>query len=199
MTRALSDDLRRRVVEAVEAGMSRRASAERFGVGVATAIRWVERWRSTGNWAARPGGGNQRSHMMDAYRDEILALVAAKPDMTLAEISAHLEATHELRPALSTVHRFFERHGISYKKRMARPVCKLDLEIPGSVCVNVYGLMVEPMAKMDIRTSGATIKTPATSAIFLAGLSRRRSTVRPSPRSFLQTSLGYTIVIVRPI
>jgi transposase len=109
------------VVEAVDAGMSRRAAADRFGVGVATAIRWVERWRSTGSWAARPGGGNQRSHVMDAYRDEILALVAAKPDMTLAEISAHLEATHGLRPALSTVHRFFERHGISYKKRQRTP------------------------------------------------------------------------------
>ncbi len=115
MTRALSDDLRRRVVEAVDAGMSRRAAAERFGVGNATAIRWVERWRSTGSWAARPGGGNRRSHVMDAYRDEILALVAAKPDMTLAEISVYLEAAHGLRPALSTVHRFFERHAISYK------------------------------------------------------------------------------------
>ncbi len=121
MTRALSDDLRRRVVEAVDAGMSRRAAAERFGVGIATAIRWVDRWRSTGSWAARPGGGNQRSHVMDAYGDEILALVGAKPDMTLAEISAHLEATHGLRPALSTVHRFFERHGISYKKRRRMP------------------------------------------------------------------------------
>ena len=64
MTRALSDDLRRRVVEAVDAGMSRRAAADRFGVGIATAIRWVDRWRSTGSWAARPGGGNQRSHVM---------------------------------------------------------------------------------------------------------------------------------------
>ena len=121
MTRTLSDDLRRRVVEAVEGGMSRRSAADRFGVGIATAIRWVQRWRSTGSWAARSRGGNQRSHAIDAYREEILDLVATKPDTTLAEISAHLEAAHGLRPALSTVHRFFERHGISYKKRRRTP------------------------------------------------------------------------------
>ncbi len=40
---------------------------------------------------------------------------------------------------------------------------------------------------------------PATSAIFLAGLSRRRSTVRPSSRSFLQTSLAYVLRCTQPI
>ena len=59
--------------------------------------------------------------------------------------------------------------------------------------------MGEPMAKMDIRTSGATIKTPATSAIFLTGLSKRRLTVRPSVLSFLQTSLAYALGSVWPI
>lgn len=56
-----------------------------------------------------------------------------------------------------------------------------------------------PVAKMDIRTSGATIREPATGAIFLPGLSRRRSTVRPSSRSFLQTSLGYARRSTQPI
>jgi hypothetical protein len=49
------------------------------------------------------------------------------------------------------------------------------------------------MAKMDIRTFRAPINTSAPSAIFLTGLSKRRSTVRPSSRSFLQTSLGCAI------
>lgn len=117
MVQALSDDLRRRVVEAVEGGMSRRAAAARFGVGVSTAIRWVDRWRTTGSWAPLKFGGDQRSHRIDAHADEILELVEAKPDMTLGEIAEHLARHHGLRPALSTVHRFFERHGVSYKKR----------------------------------------------------------------------------------
>ena len=40
MARALSQDLRDRVVAAVEGGMSCRAVAARFGIGVATAVRW---------------------------------------------------------------------------------------------------------------------------------------------------------------
>ena len=42
MTRSLSTDLRQRLVGAVDAGMSRRAAAERFGVATSTAIKLVE-------------------------------------------------------------------------------------------------------------------------------------------------------------
>ena len=41
MTRPLSDDLRRRVVRAVDNGMSRRGAAKRFGIAPSTAIKWV--------------------------------------------------------------------------------------------------------------------------------------------------------------
>ena len=46
---ALSEDLRIRVVEAVVVGgLSRNAAARRFGVGIASAIRWVRRFQATG-------------------------------------------------------------------------------------------------------------------------------------------------------
>ena len=47
MAKTLSEDLRCRVITAVEAGATRRATAERFGIGVATAIRWVRVFRTT--------------------------------------------------------------------------------------------------------------------------------------------------------
>jgi hypothetical protein len=40
-------DLRERVIEAVEAGASRREAAERFEVSVASAVKWLQRWRQT--------------------------------------------------------------------------------------------------------------------------------------------------------
>ena len=40
MARALSQDLRDRVVSSIEGGLSCRRAAARFGVGIATAIRW---------------------------------------------------------------------------------------------------------------------------------------------------------------
>jgi putative transposase len=41
--------LRERVIKAVAEGSSARQAGERFDVGVATAIRWVRRWRQTGS------------------------------------------------------------------------------------------------------------------------------------------------------
>lgn len=117
MTRALSDDLRKRVIEAVEGGMSRRAAAARFGIGPSTAIKWVKRWRETGSRAPRRSGGDVRSHRIDACARTIMALVEQTPDMTLAEIADHLERRHGLRVAPCTVWRFFDRHGVTYKKR----------------------------------------------------------------------------------
>ena len=49
MAGALSCDLRSRVLAAVDAGTSRRSAAERFGVGIATAIRWVRAWDVAGS------------------------------------------------------------------------------------------------------------------------------------------------------
>jgi transposase len=117
MTRALSDDLRKRVIEAVEGGMLRRAAAERFGIGPSTAIKWVQRWRETGSRAPQRSGGDVRSHRIDAYGAAIMDLVDRTPDITLAEIADHLAHSHGLRVAQSTIWRFFERHGMTYKKR----------------------------------------------------------------------------------
>jgi len=54
MTKPLSSDLRERLIEAVAAGMSRRAAADRFGIAASTAVKWVRRWRDTGSKAPRP-------------------------------------------------------------------------------------------------------------------------------------------------
>ena len=52
MPRALSLDPRERVIAAIEEGASCREAAERFSVGVATAIRWRARVRAEGELAA---------------------------------------------------------------------------------------------------------------------------------------------------
>lgn len=117
MARALSLDLRRRVVAAVAAGSSRRLAAERFGVGVSSAIRWVARARASGDCLPKKQGGDQRSHRIDAHQALILGWVEAEPDLTLAELSARLADAVGYRPPVSVVHRFFVRHGMTRKKR----------------------------------------------------------------------------------
>ena len=116
MAKTLSEDLRSRVVAAVEAGASRRSAAERFGVGVATAIRWVRVFRTTGTLTATPKGGDLRSHRIEAFRDVILGMIEAEKDITLVELAAMLGRGQGATFAPSTVHRFLVRHRITLKK-----------------------------------------------------------------------------------
>ncbi len=120
MTKPLSNDLRERLVSAVDSGQSRRSAARRFGVAASTAIKWVDRWRRTGHVRPLPQGGDKRAHRIEAYWQEILALVEEAPDITLAEIAAHLDETHGLTVAQSTVWRLLDRHGMTFKKNRAR-------------------------------------------------------------------------------
>lgn len=120
MARTLSEDLRARVIAAVEAGASRRAAAERFGVGVATAIRWVRVFRATGSVAARAKGGDLRSGRIEAFAFVILGAIEGQKDITLTELAAMLAGQHSASFAPSTVHRFLTRHRVTLKKSHAR-------------------------------------------------------------------------------
>lgn len=120
MTRPLSNDLRVRLIGAVEDGVSRRAAAERFGVAPATAVRWVQSWRETGRIDPRPQGGDKRSRRIEAHAEDLLALIGETPDVTLNEMAEHLREAHGLHVAASTVWRFLDRHGLTFKKNRAR-------------------------------------------------------------------------------
>ena len=61
MAKGYSKDLRARAVALVEDGESRREAARVLGLGASTAIRWIERWATTGSVAALPGTGHSRS------------------------------------------------------------------------------------------------------------------------------------------
>ena len=76
MGKLLSLDLHSCFVAAVSGGLSRRQAAERFGVSAASAVRWVDADDTTGTVAARPQGGDTRSHRIEAFSDVILAAVA---------------------------------------------------------------------------------------------------------------------------
>ena len=120
MTRPLSNDLRERLIKAVADGSTCRAAAARFGIAPSTAVKLVRRWRDTGSSTPRPQGGDMRSERIETYGDEILGLIAKQIDITLVEITAHLEMTHGERFAPSTIWRFLDRHAQTFKKNRAR-------------------------------------------------------------------------------
>jgi transposase len=108
------------LTDAVDGGISCRAAAARFDVAPSTAIKWLDRWRRTGERSSMLQGGDKRSHRIEAHGDFILDLIEDRKDITLAEIVDRLEAEHDLKVAHSTVWRFFERRGITFKKNRAR-------------------------------------------------------------------------------
>ena len=114
MTAPLSQDLRRRIVRAVEAGSSRRQAAERFEVSPSAAIKLMRRVRETGSTAPAQIGGHRRP-LLEAHADLIRALVARQPRITLAEMQTAL-AKHGIEvKALSTISLMLGRLGLSHK------------------------------------------------------------------------------------
>lgn len=120
MTKPLSNDLRKRLIEAVSRGATCRAAGERFGVAPSTAVKWVRRWRDTGSAAPHRQGGDRRSARIEAHGAEILDVIAKTVDISLVEIADHLERKHGERFAPSTVWRFLDRHAQTFKKNGTR-------------------------------------------------------------------------------
>jgi transposase len=119
MSKALSVDLRERVVAAVAAGASRRAAASRFGVSVSSAIRWCTLARVAGSVAPGPLGGDRRSARIEAHAALIRELVERKSDITLGEVQAELVRAG-VPAGIGTIWRFFDRHRLTRKKVGAR-------------------------------------------------------------------------------
>ena len=118
MGQVLSMDLRRRLLAAIDDGMSCRAAAARFGVAPSTAIRWHDQRRTTGTFAPKPQGGDTRSRRIEERRAEILAVWEARKDISLEELRLALMDL-DLHVSVAGLHRFFVRHGMTRKKRLA--------------------------------------------------------------------------------
>jgi len=115
MSKALSVDLRDRVIAAIDEGMSCRQAAVRFGVSASSAIRWRALVRERGDVRPGPLGGDRRSGRIEGHAALILSLVDQKPDATLAELREAL-AERGIGVGMGTLWRFFDRRQITLKK-----------------------------------------------------------------------------------
>ena len=114
--KAYSCDLRERVIAAVETGASRHEAAERFEISVASAIKWLQRWRDDKSAAPKPRGGSVSR--LEEFAAEILAVIAEYPDLTLDETLAQLRK-RRIKTSRSALWRFLDRHNITLKKKPA--------------------------------------------------------------------------------
>ena len=93
-----------------------RQAARRFGIGVSTTGEWYRRYVEYGETSARKRGQPPGSKL-DAHEAFILNLVEEKPDIALHEIAEQLASEFRLSVCKATVWHFFDKCGITFKKR----------------------------------------------------------------------------------
>src|SRR5262249_53836463 len=117
MAKAYSADMRQRVIGRVESGASRREAAGHYEVSPSTAGIWGKCLCATRQRAAQTRGG--RTSPPGKKRGILLALVEVEPDLTLDEVVCAMRK-HKIPGSRTAVWRFFQRHKIAFKKKLAR-------------------------------------------------------------------------------
>ena len=119
MTRPYSIDLRERVVRMVEGGVSRQATAAQFDVSPSFVVKLMHRWRRRGTLEPDQIGGWKRAKLAD-HAARVEALLAAEPDLTLAELQTRL-AAEDIQVSPSAISRFLTACGLTRKKSPPTP------------------------------------------------------------------------------
>jgi putative transposase len=115
MTAPLSQDLRRRLVRAVEEGSSAREAAARFEVSASAAIKLVRRVRATGSTEPAKIGGYRKA-LLAGHEDLLRELTTTRKGITLAEIRDELVGRGIEPGSLTTIWSTLRRLGLSHKK-----------------------------------------------------------------------------------
>jgi transposase len=115
MPKSYSCDLRKRVIEMVEAGASRHEAADHFAVSVSSVVKWMQRWNESRSAAPKPRGGSVSP--LERQAEHVVAVITDQPDLTLEETAAELRR-HRIRTSRSALSRFFHRHDFTFKKSL---------------------------------------------------------------------------------
>jgi transposase len=120
MVRPYSQDLRQRVIAAVEEeGLSRREAARRYRISDASAVKWLQAYRRGGRTRPRPMGGDRRS-VLKPQASWLLRLLERETDLTLRAVAARLWSERHVKADVSMLSRFFKAQGFSFKKKSLR-------------------------------------------------------------------------------
>ena len=112
-----SEDLRARVLAAVDGGMAARAAAPLFRVSVSYIYKALIRRRRTGEASASARRGHRPRKLLPAQEAALAAYIEAHPDLTLAALQAWLLAEHAVHLSNGAMWSAVARLGLSFKKR----------------------------------------------------------------------------------
>src|SRR5258708_50646 len=112
MAKPYSEDLRRRVVEAIDGGATIPEAARQCGVGISSVGRFPQLFRDTGSVGAAKFGG-YKEFVLAAHEELVRSLIGEQPDITLAELEARL-AKKKVLVGKSSISRFLNHFEIAF-------------------------------------------------------------------------------------
>jgi len=116
--KTLSLDLRERIVGAYDAQEGTREEiASRFRVSLGMVKKLLQQRRKTNELGHRHRYSGRKAKILPEYRDKLTTLVAAQPDLTLAQIRQKLA----MSCSVPAVHYALVALGLTYKKRRSTP------------------------------------------------------------------------------
>src|SRR5215467_4958774 len=119
-----SEDLRTRVLAAVDGGLAARAAAKLFRVSVSYIYKALIRRRRTGQVIASPRRGHRPRKLSPAQEAALAAHIEAHPDLTLATLQAWLLTEYGVRLSNGAMWSAVARLGLSFKKRRSARASK---------------------------------------------------------------------------
>src|ERR1700683_2003021 len=118
MGKPYSDDLRERVVAAIEAGHSRVKVAKLYNMALSTVGGFIQRQRQTGCVSPDKFGG-YKTFALEPHTALVKELVVEQPDSTLAELQVRL-AKENVDVSQSAISRFLHHINLTFKKKHTR-------------------------------------------------------------------------------
>src|SRR5438309_8527140 len=113
-----SEDLRARVLAAIDGGMAARPAASVFRVSVSYIYKALIRRRRTGEVSASSRRGHRPRKLTPAQEAAVAAQIATHPDITLAALQAWLAGEHAVRLSNGAMWSAVARLGLSFKKTL---------------------------------------------------------------------------------
>ena len=117
---AYSQDLRERVMAAVDGGLGVYSAAPMFRVSVSYIYKALGRRRATGDVTAHKSGGGPKPKLA-AYDEALRAQVTRKADITLVELQAWLATDHAVKVSVGCLWARVRHLGLALKKSRNAP------------------------------------------------------------------------------
>jgi transposase len=119
-----SQDLRDRVLAAVDGGLRVYSAAPLFRVSVSYIYKALGRRRATGDVTAHKSGGGPKPKLA-AYDQAVRAQVAQKGDITLIELQAWLAGDYGVKVSVGCLWTRIRHLGLTLKKSRSAPQSRI--------------------------------------------------------------------------